>query len=343
LVYPDSANDLKIWGFVDQGVNIFRYRSLESDGGYRPPGLFQVSALEGGHLIVRIGFEQIAEMKGNRLGTKPEKVLEGGTLPDSLTPTFSKLCRASRRYFSELDYDAELEEVDERIETLTMESLRRLLLRIQSYGHGGAVLITPSIRATQLNIKHKLSYPRLAQAIQKNGILTAHDEFLDFLIREVMDEGEDDLSMRLFLGSAITKDELEDARTELDGSLWFVSLLSRIDGLVLMDNALTVRGFGVEILVSQRPEKVWQAHGVDASIDSRRELAYERFGTRHRSMMRYVTKVPGSVGFVISQDGPVRAMTTIGPDLVVWDNIQLQLDYAAPPVGVAPVHDEADT
>ena len=225
---------------------------------------------------------------------------------------------------------------DVRVATLTMESLRRLLLRIQSYGHGGAVLITPSMRAKQLNIKHKLSYLRLAQAIQKCGVLAARDSDIDHGITKIMDEGAEDLPVDLYLDSEIIKAELRDARNELDGSLWFVSLLSRVDGLILMDSTLNVRGFGVEILVSQRPAKVWQAHDVKASVDSRVELAYERFGTRHRSMMRYVTKVPGSVGFVISQDGPVRAMTMIGSDLVMWDNIQLQLDYALQPVEVAP-------
>jgi hypothetical protein len=43
-------------------------------------------------------------------------------------------------------------------------------------------------------------------------------------------------------------------------------------------------------------------------------------------MMRYCYAVPGSVGFVISQDGEIRAMTRVGDDLVFWDSIRLQFD-----------------
>jgi hypothetical protein len=43
-------------------------------------------------------------------------------------------------------------------------------------------------------------------------------------------------------------------------------------------------------------------------------------------MMRYCYAVPGSVGFVISQDGEIRAMTRVGDDLVFWDSIRPQFD-----------------
>ena len=42
-------------------------------------------------------------------------------------------------------------------------------------------------------------------------------------------------------------------------------------------------------------------------------------------MMRYCAKFPNSVGFVISQDGDVRAITKVGERLVLWDNVRLQL------------------
>jgi hypothetical protein len=328
LVYPDSSNDLKIWGFIDQGVSTYKLRSLESDEGFGTPGLFQVSAVDAGRLVIRIEFEQIAELKGNRLDTKPIPALEEGAVFNALTPVFDNLRRASRTYRSQFEYDGDVATINDQIAHLTIQSLRRLLLRVQGYGHGGAVLITPSIRATQLNIKHKVDYPRLARCIQKNSVLILRNYDIASEIRSRTDEHHEDLSMGLYLASRAAEGLLEDARSELDGSLWFVSLLSRIDGLILMDSRLKIRGFGVEILVSQRPEKVWKTHDVDAEINSRIELAYELFGTRHRSMMRYVAKVPGSVGFVISQDGPVRALTMVGPDLVMWDNIQLQLDFS---------------
>jgi hypothetical protein len=42
-------------------------------------------------------------------------------------------------------------------------------------------------------------------------------------------------------------------------------------------------------------------------------------------MMRYRWSVPGSVGFVLSQDGDIRAITRKGDDLLVWENPILQM------------------
>lgn len=111
----------------------------------------------------------------------------------------------------------------------------------------------------------------------------------------------------------------------MDGTIWFISLLTRVDGLVLMTPNLDVQGFGVEIVVSEEPSDVFVADNRLATDERLRNVEYNHFGTRHRSMMRYCSQVPGSIGFVISQDGDVRAMTQVRNKLVVWENIKLQL------------------
>lgn len=327
LVYPDSSNSLKIWGFIDQGTNTYNLRTLESDHGFHTPGLFQVSAVDGGHIVVRIGFEQIAELRGEELATKPLDVFTQGALPDALASTFSRLASASRKYAPRYGIATIPAGVEDEIGDRTLASLRRLLLRIQSYSHGGAVLITPSIRAKQLNIKHRIEYVRLAQAIEKTSLLDLYTTELYDELSEIYHSEEKLLDVGLHLHHSIAKNEQEDAESELNGALWFVSLLSRIDGLVLADTALTVRGFGVEILVQKSPDRVWLAGDQEGNSAFRTEFPYERYGTRHRSMMRYVSSVPGSIGFVVSQDGGVRVMTLIGTDLVIWNNVQLQLDF----------------
>ena len=41
-------------------------------------------------------------------------------------------------------------------------------------------------------------------------------------------------------------------------------------------------------------------------------------------MMRYCFQNPGSIGFVVSQDGEVRVITKVGDSLVIWENIKLK-------------------
>ena len=101
-----------------------------------------------------------------------------------------------------------------------------------------------------------------------------------------------------------------------------MSLLTRVDGLVLLDLDLAVRGFGVEITATGPPPALWSAR--DAAGEVLDPLEYERYGTRHRSMFRYCAAAPGSVGFVVSQDGAVRAVTALERGVVVWEDIKVQ-------------------
>ena len=91
-----------------------------------------------------------------------------------------------------------------------------------------------------------------------------------------------------------------------------------------MSKHLSVRGFGVEIKSSMTPDGVYIASTHIPIESNLKEVDYNHFGTRHRSMMRYCWNYPGSVGFVVSQDGDVRAMTKYDKKLIIWDNIKLQ-------------------
>ena len=41
-------------------------------------------------------------------------------------------------------------------------------------------------------------------------------------------------------------------------------------------------------------------------------------------MLRYCATNPNSVGFIISQDGDVRAATQFESQVLLWDNIRIQ-------------------
>lgn len=341
VVYPDAATaELRIWGFLDQGTNTHKLRVGESEEGFVCPGAFQVSAVDSGHLVIRSGFLQIAELRGDDLTAAPADVFaEASPIMTALQPTIDVLSSPSRRFVRDngglgvaRDY------LDFTVTGRMNQSLRRLLLRIQGYGHGGAILITPSLRGKRLNIKHQIDYSRLGKAITRVAL---RENVGSYLYEDVIDCArpvDGAVPRDLYFDYSVNDDELDDAKDELDGTLWFISLLSRIDGLVLMDRSLTVRGFGVEILVKQPPRQVWEAH--DAAAEDKTALPYDHFGTRHRSMMRYVAAVPGSVGFVVSQDRGVRAMTLVDGEVIFWKDIQLLLDFGAGRSALSPLPPE---
>jgi hypothetical protein len=118
--------------------------------------------------------------------------------------------------------------------------------------------------------------------------------------------------------------EREDAKKGELGCAAMTAALAGVDGLILLSGGLRVMGFGVEIRLRKDPVTVLRAGNALATPSRLKPLSLSEFGTRHRSMMRYCNRHPGSIGFVISQDGDIRAIIKTDRGLLVWENIQLQ-------------------
>ena len=105
--------------------------------------------------------------------------------------------------------------------------------------------------------------------------------------------------------------------------LWL--LLSNLSQAASSGKNSRCRDSGSKSQFPKSLEKVFVASDAQATESGLRQADYQRYGTPHRSMMRYCSKHPGSLGFVISQDGDVRVMTKVDDRFVIWENIQLQL------------------
>jgi len=84
-----------------------------------------------------------------------------------------------------------------------------------------------------------------------------------------------------------------------------------------------VKGFGCEITLPEEPRNVLLAGNAAGTAELCRPVDFNSFGIRHRSMMRYCDRFPGSVGFVVSQDGTIRALARDGERLVMWETLEL--------------------
>jgi hypothetical protein len=333
-VYRDKNNHLYIWGLVDQGNRYYEYVNFDADGSFERPGSFQVSIVGIGHLIAYRGFERIAELAIDSLITQSYDVLRLGPIKAFLQPGMNRFVDSiadivGPEVFQDRDHwRASFQ--DDWIATLC-----RLLLRIRNHRHGGALLITQDNSHQGLDLKYKVTYDRLRLAVEHQALHTIQKTYAEDIIYDLMEDQDlETIPLDLYIAESFEADDLKDSTSELDGCIWFVSLLSRVDGLVLMNPDLEVQGFGVEILESEPPARVLHATTATATPRSLRAVDYYRFGTRHRSMMRYCFHYPDSIGFIISQDGDVRAVTRVGGDLVMWENIRLQMDsFVKPRIG----------
>jgi hypothetical protein len=329
-VYHDGVSQLSVWGLIDQGNSYHDYINFQSESGPERPGLFQASILGTGHLAAYVGYEKIAELRQNSLVRIAIDVFREGRVREALEPGIQSYIQTLRKGWPD-EFPEHDSEAGNEFTQAWLTTLRRLLLRTQGIRHGGAFLLTDEEPPPGLSVKHRINYNRLRSALQRYAVASAQQSMASGIIgEEYLDADLEEMPVGLHLDEVIAGYDLEEIRTELDGAIWFISLLTRVDGLVLMNKNLEIRGFGVEITVPDEPSMVFVSNDSAASEPALSNVDYLRYGTRHRSMMRYCAKHAGSVGFVVSQDGDVRAVTKVTDRLVLWDNIQLQLPGFVP-------------
>ena len=120
---------------------------------------------------------------------------------------------------------------------------------------------------------------------------------------------------------------MNEHKNEVLGAIRFIASLSCVDGFVFLDPQMVVHGFGVEVRTDNLLSDVFVARDSHADSMRLRKTELTQYGTRHRAMMRYCYDKPDTLGFVVSQDGDIRAMTRIADMLVLWENIDVQLAY----------------
>jgi hypothetical protein len=322
-VYPDHNGGLQIWALVDLANRYRDFISYESLGAEEKPGVFQASVEGVGNLSVYSSSNRIAELRAGKITTSLHDVLDGGQVKKLLTTGITKYISDVNSVLpsSVPDYRGSWQTI---LTDLWISAIKRILLRVQSFNHGGAFVITPDSQLIGLDVKYHLSYHRLADALIKRGVtwkasIGYEDEILEYLAKHTRT-----VLSNLVEQSLMANVEGERAEEDLSGVIWFVALLSRVDGCVVLDPNLVVRGFGAIIGFEEIVPSIMLSNSADAEDADLTRLDASRFGSRHRSMMRYCFCTPGSLGIVISQDRDVRMMTRVGERLVLWDGVNLQ-------------------
>ena len=323
VVWASSRGTCSAWGLVDQGNSYYQFAHFEAEAAHLRPGIFQASIVGLGHLVVYDGFAKVAEVRDQSLVRGDVDALRAGPVRDALAQVIQRTVREVRRTVRARRSEQDWAFWDESVADDVITALCRVLGRVRAYRHGGAFLITPRL-ATGLRIKYRIQYDRLRTALRRQAVSRIQSAIAnDTIFREYVERESDSIPVDLYFDEAINDGDLKESTTEIDGTLWFISLLSRVDGVVVLTPDLTVKGFGGVITVTTRPAAVWRA---DDMLGHRlNSLDYEHLGTRHRSMMRYCARVRGSLGFVVSQDGEIRAITRANGKLLVWENLRLEL------------------
>jgi len=121
---------------------------------------------------------------------------------------------------------------------------------------------------------------------------------------------------------ADSMDQLQEADNELKGAVRFIASLSCVDGLVVLSKQLHVKSFGTVITRKELPDAVHVSLAAMPRTNLK-PIDPKHFGTRHRSLFSYCHANPDSLGFVISQDGEIRAVMKLEENLVMWEHIKV--------------------
>jgi len=99
-----------------------------------------------------------------------------------------------------------------------------------------------------------------------------------------------------------------DAYADLSEATKSLVSFSKVDGSVVLDKELNVLGFGAKLYAPAGAEgnNVPCVNPWTGRVDSELLDRIGRFGTRHTSAFRFCSCNPGTIAFVVSQDGDVR-------------------------------------
>ena len=323
VVWPDQEGDLFIWGLVDQQNRFHKFLNRSAEIEAERPGLFQASVEGIGVVVVYMRYEKVAELRINELIRNSLDLFGASPVRDLLATGIDWHLQAIRSAIPD-DIHQETPAEDEFHTQQWLSVLCRILLRVQKLKNGGAILITPEINTSGLNFKYKIDYERLHTSLESNAVTKIKSDFLEKNLLGLSESKTKEIPSGLYYQLRRFEKDLRASKNEIDGVIWFIALLTRVDGLVVMDPNLAVRGYGVEITTAEEPENLFLASDRRATPAKLRPALYNHFGTRHRSMMRYCFQHPGSIGFVVSQDGEVRVITKVDESLVMWENIKLK-------------------
>jgi hypothetical protein len=316
----DSKGELRIWGLIDQSVHYSAYVVKESSSGPEMPGMFQAVIQGTGDIAVYATYVLLGSLKQDALVTRQQRVFQSGPVHSKLMQSIQKFQRRVRKEVGEAIFD-ERGHWNESLEENWISVLCRILIGIHKYQHGGAVLISDN--SAGLNPKYSLAYDRLTDALFRASVLSIqHTRHNDLIYSNYLDDKANEIPAGLYLQESISGTELNDTNDELRGCVRFLASLSRVDGVLWLDFQLRLQAFGVEITVRDDPGSVVMAKNSQAT--KTRKLRLNQYGTRHRSMLRYCAANPRSIGFVVSQDGDIRAITYAGGRVVLWDNVRVQ-------------------
>ncbi len=325
IAVEQSGEGLQIYGLVDIGMTLWEMGRHERIMGQSSPDALIVMSTRPGELSISRGDRPVLRMRDGGIVTAAKSVLLQGPVAEFFDAASGVLIRNACQ-LSDIDQDpAE----DDGLNFAHLSFIESTLLYTAELKHGGTLLFVPE-EITQedprllsrVSIKYMLPSTRPREALISAMVARLkHNALAEKLDNRRTVEAE---KLEVLEHLAWAQQNYEDAARD---AARFIASLTSVDGAVVLTDTLRIIGFGAEVTASfTGADKVHVTHTA-AGLNTK-EVRFAEYGTRHRSAFRFVASMEPSVGFIMSQDGGVKAVRQVGSKLVMWPYFQIGLSTA---------------
>ncbi len=190
----------------------------------------------------------------------------------------------------------------EHLMMMVPEILGRVLFSVMRQKHGGAFAVVP----TDANLRELIHINYQTAGCDLGVHISDYYVMAERMLQPRSSKASTDFQ-HAWMDFESGAKTLAQKREQLYSAVYAISSLANTDGCVVLNRDLQVRGFGGEIQIDQ--DDVDQVRIVRHHPAPQAELRPEALGgTRHRSAFRLCALLPGTLCFVISQDGSLSVL-----------------------------------
>jgi hypothetical protein len=278
-----------------------------------------VSAVDVGHLIVKVGDVRLAELRAGHIVGGSLNVFDAVWMRTQFDAYRIDLLHEHERLDGTtgitLDFDS--------MRRISQQMVKRLIATIRDGHHGGMILYVPHDKADEL----LRSAIHLKYSFANDAARRRYRALMIDIMHQLTLTGAAMTPPPASVGYDVYQHSARKELVELDEAVFemaqLLAGLADVDGAVVITDQLELLGFGAEIMGPPDVATVRQAHDLEAT--SFHTTSIERFGTRHRSAYRLCAFEPACLAIVVSQDGGVQFVKSLNGAVTVWEQGQALL------------------
>lgn len=352
---------LQIRGLVDIGSSLWAHRRHQRSSGHGPPDALIVAVTKPGHLTIARSDKVIIRLVNGELAQPTQKLLLRGPVSEFFFEAddwFIEEAWKQSVLYKEQDHENQLEETaalspneqfgklvlispvesaelpededDERDDDFTFSYqtiLEMILFALVELGHGGTIFIVPDELPQMeeklrkfVNIKYAAPSSRPQQVLlHKMAVrLLWNEQFRHIYNAET-------ITNSVFQEYEEFDWVQEDAADSVADVAKFIAGLTAVDGAVILTDKLRLLGFGAEVLAAAKSLATVRSTESELAVDCT-EVPISAYGTRHRSAFRFCSSIEPSVGFIVSQDGGIKALRKVNGKLTMWPYFEIGIN-----------------